>query len=635
MKKYIAIPAYIVLLLFCVAGYGQEHLQQLEQKLDNLSLPIEEKLTLYDDLSWEYLNYSFEKSVSYAQQGIELAQKEANVNMETRLIRNLGVAYYMNHMYDEASAEYSRALKLAVRNNDENMQAAIFFAIANMHNAMNDYNEAADYYIKAIGLFEKTGNKARVIAAKANMCSMYIGMRNYAVAEPLAKEIIVLAQDAGDEFTIGQGYNHLMIIYYAQNKDDECLKYAYKAWEMYEKLDYPLEVFTAMIQVGRVYVRQGKTAEALDVARRALDVAKQTGYEQYVVEAKEMLARTMLIDSKNIRDTEVLALEALQEADTTDYRMMVNLSDLLLSIYIEKGDKVHAKKYDEQKYRWLHNIYEIDLANAAREMDIKYETEKKEAQIASLAKERKLYFILVIVGGAGIVLLMIVLLILNRYQRLKRLRMQEQVEKLESEKQLVAASSLLDGENHERWRLSRELHDGLGGLLTMVRLNLTQIKKSVSDESRKLEEIIILTDKSITEMRRLAHNLMPESLARFGLKPILEEFCKGTECVNFHFYGEEQRYDEKTEINFYRIAGELINNALKHSDATEIDVQLILSPEKLSLTVADNGKGFGDSELKEGLITVRSRVDLLGANMNIYSQPGKGTEITIELDIKQ
>ncbi|WP_455666446.1 tetratricopeptide repeat-containing sensor histidine kinase [Phocaeicola sp.] len=635
MKKYVIIPFYIVLFLLSFTVHGQEQLQPLEEKLEDSSLTTEERLTLYDDLSWEYLNYNFEKSVSYARQGIELARKDANVNMETRLIRNLGVAYYMNQMYEQAADQYDRAMALAITNKDESMQAAIYFAIANMHNATNNYNKAVENYIKAIELFEKTNNKARIIVAKANMCSMYIGMRNYAVAEPLAKEVIALAEEAGDEFTIGQGYNHLMIIYYAQEKDDECLKYAHKALETYKRLDYPLEVFTAMIQVGRVYVRQGKTSEALDFVRQALGVAEQTGYGQYIVEAKEMLARVMLTDGKNMQNAENLALEALQEADTTDYRMMVNLSDLLLKIYIKRGNGTLANEYEQQKHHWLHKIYETDLANAAREMDIKYETEKKEARIVYLSEERKLYFILAIVGGSGVILLIITLLLFNRYQQLKRLRIQEQVEKLKQEKRLVAASSLLDGENCERGRLSRELHDGLGGLLTMVRLDLTQVKKSISNESQKLEEAITLMDKSIIEMRRLAHNLMPESLARFGLKPVLEEFCKGSERVNFHFYGEERRYDEKIQVNFYRIACELINNALKHSDATEINVQLILSPEKLSLTVSDNGRGMGDAEAKEGLTTVRSRVELLGANMNIYSQPGKGSEITIELTVKQ
>ena len=290
-----------------------------------------------------------------------------------------------------------------------------------------------------------------------------------------------------------------------------------------------------------------------------------------------------------------------------------------------------ALHYRKQNHTNRDSLHTLERENIIQELKISYETEKKELHIATLNEERKLYLILTVVGGIGIFLLFIILILINRYQKLKRIRIEEQVKKLEQEKQLVAASSLLDGENHERGRLSRELHDGLGGLLTMVRLDLAQIKTNMSQESQKLDKAILLMDKSITEMRRLAHNLMPESLARFGLKPVLEEYCKGSDMVNFHFYGEDLRYNEKTEINFYRIAGELINNALKHANATEINVQLILSESKLSLTVSDNGVGIASPKSKEELMTVRSRVELLGATMNIYTLPQKGTEITIEL----
>ena len=219
------------------------------------------------------------------------------------------------------------------------------------------------------------------------------------------------------------------------------------------------------------------------------------------------------------------------------------------------------------------------------------------------------------------------------YQRQKRLLMKEKMLRLEQEKELISVRSLLDGENAERRRLSHELHDSLGGLFTMIKLDLEQLKNTSEQNGDRLNTALMLTNKSIDEMRRLAHNLMPESLERFGLRLVLEEFCKGNLKINFCFYGDERRFDNEIEINIYRIACELINNALKHAEATTINVQLIIGNDILSLTVQDDGRGFNMNDTKQGFITVRSRAGLIGADLFIYSKEDKGTEISIELRI--
>jgi signal transduction histidine kinase len=266
-------------------------------------------------------------------------------------------------------------------------------------------------------------------------------------------------------------------------------------------------------------------------------------------------------------------------------------------------------------------------------MEVKYETEMKDTQIDLLQRGKRLYVIFTFTGLSAIILLLIVLILLNRYQRQKRLRMKEKMHQLEQEKELIAARSLLEGENVERRRLSHELHDSLGGLLTMIKLALEQLKQSSTINGERLSAALILTNKSIQEMRRLAHSLMPESLARFGLRPVLEEFCEGNPLVNFCFYGENRRLDSEIEINIYRIACELINNALKHAKASVINVQLVIGNDILSLTVHDDGMGFDKNTEKQGLITVRSRVGLLGADLYLYSTVGKGTEISVELGL--
>jgi two-component system, NarL family, sensor kinase len=147
-----------------------------------------------------------------------------------------------------------------------------------------------------------------------------------------------------------------------------------------------------------------------------------------------------------------------------------------------------------------------------------------------------------------------------------------------------------------------------------------------------------LLDASIKELRHVAHNLIPETLTRFGLRQTLMDFCEGAGTqllkITFAFYGEEGRYDEKLEIFCYRIVEELLNNAMKHAKATEIAVQLISEEERLSITVQDNGKGIDPLAVKQssgkGLANIRSGVASFGGHFDLSSENGKGTEATIE-----
>ncbi len=147
---------------------------------------------------------------------------------------------------------------------------------------------------------------------------------------------------------------------------------------------------------------------------------------------------------------------------------------------------------------------------------------------------------------------------------------------------------------------------------------------------------------SIIELRRVAHNMMPEGLVKFGLKDALTDFCDSLNNsvslkVRFQFFGEFKRIEQKVEIGAYRIVQELINNAVKHAEASELIVQMIQEPNRLSLIVQDNGKGFDINVVKQakgiGLQSVQTRVDSLNGHFDFFSEPGKGSEFTIEFKL--
>jgi len=193
--------------------------------------------------------------------------------------------------------------------------------------------------------------------------------------------------------------------------------------------------------------------------------------------------------------------------------------------------------------------------------------------------------------------------------------------------------------------LSRDLHDGPGGLLSVVKSKLTNMKGNYilsQDNVKQFDHAIGLLDDSIKELRRVSHNMMPEALIKSGLKDALQDFCDQISVgkklsLTFNFFGENKRFENSLEITLYRIALELVNNALKHAKATEILVQVVQEDNRIYLTVMDNGQGFDPSKIdtlkSTGLRNTRARVESFNGHIDIDSQLGKGTEIGVEFEI--
>jgi signal transduction histidine kinase len=287
-----------------------------------------------------------------------------------------------------------------------------------------------------------------------------------------------------------------------------------------------------------------------------------------------------------------------------------------------------------------------NFQSSLSEMEVKYETEKKELKISALEKEKRLINKLGVTGGAVLLLALAAFFFLWRWNvQKKRVAdkqkqiAEQQVKQLEQEKQLIATQAVLDGETTERARLARDLHDSLGSMLTGVKLSLLDMKKDVKLEYvdvQRFDKAMGMLDQSVKEMRRVAHHLMPDSLSRFGLKPAVSNFCNNFPAVSFAYFGDESRLDSKLEVMIYRSIYELVNNALKHSGAGKILVQIIQEPDRIAFTVQDNGCGFNPSAVGQGmgLHNIRTRVAAYNGILNIDSRPKEGTEINVELKVE-
>ncbi|MCL1936792.1 MAG: sensor histidine kinase [Candidatus Azobacteroides sp.] len=284
------------------------------------------------------------------------------------------------------------------------------------------------------------------------------------------------------------------------------------------------------------------------------------------------------------------------------------------------------KNNPTDRYTSQDNSYEIFLEKPFNSQESELSIlNKNNSKIRDLERQKR--FISVFAVGAGTLLLSLLVfsIIRNRLIIGKQKIAEQQILQLEQERQLAIAYSLIDGEMSERTRLARDLHDGLGGMLSIVKLNLS--------DAEHLPYARGMLDQAISELRRITHHLAPESLSRYGLRVSLEDFCLSVPHTRFHYFGDDSRLNNKIEILLYRCVHELVNNALKHADATAINVQLIQDKTWVSLTIQDNGKGFDSRSPVQGMgiENLRNRIAAYKGKVNIYSSPGKGTEVYMEV----
>ena len=213
-----------------------------------------------------------------------------------------------------------------------------------------------------------------------------------------------------------------------------------------------------------------------------------------------------------------------------------------------------------------------------------------------------------------------------------------------NQKQYEVKRALLMGEEQERKRIATELHDGMGSMLSTLKLNAETIEldqKQLSEKERiAYRKVIDLIDKACVELRNISHNMIPTGMEQFGLIQSLHSIIKninnsGKTIFNLDTYNLNERFNRELELSLYRIALELINNIIKHSYARNATIQLIKNEDNITLMVEDDGIGFDVNTIVEGmgLHNIKSRVDVFNGKFTIDTQPDRGSTFIIEIPI--
>ncbi|NGF55977.1 tetratricopeptide repeat protein [Parapedobacter sp. SGR-10] len=626
-----------LILVWTPALVSGQSLDSLEQVLATKKLSEEEKIKIYDDLSWFYTNIDVCRSIDFGQEGLALARKNKDEKMTAIFYRNLGVAYFMGAVLDTAAFYLEKARPIADKLKEHRLQASINNTYANIYRVQSSYDKALENYFATVKILDEQHDKKELGLVYSNIGGIYQMMSNFDQALKYFEMAEKLALEVGDQEGLAAIYISLSDIAYHQDKPKAVsVDYARKAVDIYRSTDNKYAGSKALQTLAKAHYVHDDYAAAEPIAQQAIAQAKELGFPILIAEALNIISNIHFHQGRYARSVEA-AMESLK-TDSTDLNITMNVYANLAQAYAYLGQPDLTKKYLHHYREVLNRYANESYQNSLSGMEVRYETEKKELKIEVLEKQRQLYIWLGI--GAGLILLIALALAFIRYRLAvsRRKLAEEETQRLEQEKQLVAVQATLDGETAERTRLAKDLHDGLGSMLSLVKFNLPQVKEGEAAvlegiDVNRFQKALGMLDDSIQELRRVAHHMMPESLLRYGLKASLSDFCSAIPIADFHYFGDEARLSEKLEIMIYRCIHELVNNALKHAQAKHINVQLVQEQDRISFTVQDDGVGFDQEQVVEGmgLKNVRQRVAAFQGKMNIYSS-SQGTEIHVELE---
>jgi two-component system, NarL family, sensor kinase len=513
--------------------------------------------------------------------------------------------------------------------------AGITYRLANSYSNLFQFEKGLEFSLKSFTYWEQLKDTAKMVNTLVNIATIYQQQRNFNASDKRYKEALVLASPYRKKGPLANVYNSRAILYAENNKLDSALVYFLKSTAIRESLKDFSSVVWNYNNLGSIYMLKKDWDNSLLYFKKALQRFEETENENGLSSVYSNLGEVYL-NTNNFEQAKMYFTKARAKCSISNNPdLLENLYTNLSAFYNKVGDVKTAFKYSDSLIVLKDSLYGKRLDDAMAEMDVKYQSEKKDLEISKSKAELNLqdtklkqrnYLILLI----SIIALLTSIAAWFYFNNLKS------KSKLEIEQQQQRASLMvIESEQTERMRIARELHDGIGQKLTVL-------KMYASAEKEKNEKQLDLLDNTIQEVREISHKMIPEILS-LGLIAAVRDLCSKVnigETIECSFVCDETSQDlklaENINLSIYRIVQEIINNMLKHANAKTIQVKFITTGDNLQITVNDDGKGFDVKKIKQssgiGWSNIFTRASIIKAAVDVNSSE-KGTHITLNLNI--
>ena len=555
----------------------------------------------------------FRKAIAYYEKG------GGRIKDIVVCINNLGVNFKQIGNVDSAMSYYLSGIKKIqawpLDREDPAVRMDLLSSLALLHENIsssygNLYNvpKAIEYGEKAMKIAKEINDTVRIIQATISTAHAFYVGKDFRKALNLSKKAAALADVYGAPVAIAKAYHALSVSYTGLNQPDSGIYAAKISMKHAKESDQQLYI-TSFLDLADAYHDKKAFAEEASVLQSALKEFKEVNNVTFGANVYEKLAAAKY------------ALGQYKEA---------------YDLYIISAD-------------YKDSIFSQQNRESVAALEVQYQTAEKEKALSSqqlqiaqknleLQRSRQYIFYSI---GALLVALLIAALIFVSYRNKRKQHLRE-LKAIQQQRELQLLQAVMQGEEKERSRIAKDLHDGVAGMLAAVKMHFNSIALNVGGvlQTEGYQQGIRLLDEASQDVRKTSHNLMPEVLLQHGLDEAIRRYCNNVTSssklvVQYDSIGEMGRFVDSFELSVYRIVQELLNNIVKHSKASEAIVQITFQQQLLSITIEDNGIGFSnDGQQKDGigLKSLQSRVKAMNGKIEFDSTVGQGLNAYLEFE---
>jgi signal transduction histidine kinase len=521
---------------------------------------------------------------------------------------------------------------------------------------ISNLDRAIKNYLEAQKLFRRAGDSMRMYETVADLGRLYAGSEYYVEAVDMFTRVFYYAHRQDDTLTQARMLQQIGEIYIARNLVREAADYFEKA----SKLNLSLQD-TLLADINHLIITalQGKrqwfddSPDSLHINLTRFDSIRYQSFLPSIHlhvgiynmhKKKYALALYYFKQGLKLAGHNIFVRRELYKKQAEAYEKLNDYASALrvMKAYTMFNDSLNDENQTGSIQQMLIKNKEIEQAGKLSEMEKEVNTTLLKSRMTKVLS----YALLV---GAVIMLIVSYIIIRSYQERLNANQIitkqneelnQRKIIELESNLKIETMSSMLQGQEVERERIARDLHDSLGGLLSTVKLHFDAISSKNPDilNQKEYSKAYNLLDTACNEVRTISNNMQPGALLKMGFVPAINDLINRIESedtphIEFIHYGALHNLPIHLTLHLYRIVQELLYNCLKHAQAREILIQVIRNEEDLEIMVEDDGRGYEPNDVRKGMGTenISARVNFLKGEISIHSELGVGTTTTITI----
>ncbi len=648
IKKTLALLGFFLLPFSNITA--QETLKNIHQSLAELKVAKNDtsKVILLQKIAGHYMVTHLDSSKSFSLAGIKLAEQINFPKGKMLNLNTLGNYFERKTKYDSAMTHYNHALKIAKSLKSVRGDAIILNNIATVYIRKANYNKAIELLFEALKAEEKLNNKNGIAQAYNNIGICFYYQKNLDKTTYYLTKALSIQEELGNYDGLINGYNNVGAILDYQKKYDEAIVSYKKGLQIsLKRKDKKMEA-SQLFNIGLAYLKKGELTVAENYLNNSINIRKSIK-DFNGIASNYIGYGDLFFAKKEFKSSEKYYAKAMVISSANKLRLKLQESYMGVSKALARQNK-HQKSNDYlQKYIALKDsILNEKNTKIIAEIETKYQTEKKEKEIAQqketlLSQELKLKnrTLYIIILAAVLIIIAFVFYALYKKQQYKKEQLQKEVRLKDALAKIQTQNKLQE----QRLRISRDLHDNIGSQLTFIISSIDNLKYVAKDINptfkNKLSSISSFTSDTIFQLRDTIWAMNKSEISLEDLHTRMLSFIEKAKTISKKIeYRLEQGIESNivfsavNGIHIFRIVQEAINNAIKYANPTEIIVSLKEDNNSITIAISDDGIGFDKNEitLGNGLKNIQKRIDEIGGKVMITSTKDKGTTISFNIN---